>query len=416
MAIISFEYITRKWSKKSANAVSPMVYWEKVKTVTTGTNRQVLGVVGEWKAIKTKICSKCLDCGSTFEQSLEQVLKGKGCKTCAMSSLHWKLRSDEADVLEKANEKAKECPVGKSVIRFIGGYKKQRHKNMEVNCKAHGDYITSYGIFVRGGNFACHECGKINLKNMLGARKMTDDEALANLNNRAIKKNRGDIINGFIGGYRGGHERNLSVKCCSHGDYITSYSQYMSTAHGCMSCANEHKGSYRKKTTETALEEAKQLAISRCRGEIVKRFEGGYQGYECRNLVIECKSHGEYVTSLDKFREGCGCTACATWGYDSKQPGYFYVQDLSGRFIKFGITNRSPELRMKQQTGKSKFVHTMIATRYFENGRDAFNLERKIKKKFPVCAVTKEDLPDGYTETISAEYKEELLKFISQQE
>ncbi|EJT6190047.1 hypothetical protein N3N27_003955 [Escherichia coli] len=416
MEIRSIEEVSSKWVKKSANAVSPMVYWEQVKTITNGTNRQVLGIVGEWKAIKTRICSKCLDCGNTFEQSLEQVLKGKGCKTCAMSSLHEKLRSNDEDALEKAKEKAKECPVGKTVIGFIGGYKNNGTKNMEVNCKAHGDYITSYAIFVRGGNFACPDCGAERLAKSRKLRLLKTEDALKNLNDRAKEKGRGEIINGIIGGvYTGCHDRNISIKCPSHGDYTTCYQQYTNSPFGCVACANENKGSYRKKTTETALEEARQFAISRGRGEIVKRFEGGYQGYEVRNLVIECKSHGEYVTSLDKFREGCGCTACATWGYDTTRPGYFYLQDLSGVYLKFGITNRDPEIRMQQQTGKSKFDHTMIYTKRFETGRGAFELESKIKKTFPTHAVNKEDMPDGYTETVLIKHKNELLSIIMSQ-
>ncbi|EHO4621632.1 hypothetical protein KJV04_004454, partial [Salmonella enterica] len=388
MEIRSIEVVASTWVKKSANAVSPLVYGEKINESIAGTPRQVVGVVGEWKAIKTKMKMKCLDCGEHALQTIDQIIRGHGCKTCTMIELQGKLRHSEDEAITKANEKSKECPVGKKAIRFVGGYKNNSTKNMECECKTHGLYMTNYAVFVSGGSFGCSECGAMRKEKAGKDRKKTTEEALQNLNARAIEKGRGEIINGIIGGvYTDGYDRNVSVKCPIHGDYLTTYNHYMSRPFGCVACANANKGAYRKKTTETALKEAREMAVSRGRGEVVKRFEGGYRGYEDRNLVIECATHGEYVTSLDKFREGCGCTACASWGYDTKRPGYFYIQNLSDRFLKFGITNRSPELRMSQQMSKSKFEHKMILTKYFEVGRDAFELESKIKKLFPTHAV-----------------------------
>jgi hypothetical protein len=107
------------------------------------------------------------------------------------------------------------------------------------------------------------------------------------------------------------------------------------------------------------------------------------------------------ASRLDKtHQKGSNCPSCAPSGFDGSKPGYLYAlhyKTAIDEWYKVGITNNEVRYRVNQlllSAKKSKMYYdaeiTILEEIYFEQGRDAEDLERKIKK----------------------EMKEERLKFI----
>ena len=104
---------------------------------------------------------------------------------------------------------------------------------------------------------------------------------------------------------------------------------------------------------------------------------------------------------------GKGCPACAEHGYNTSKPGYLYISIVKElRLIKFGITNRGPKMRVKEQQVSSGCTHRLIKT-YLMSGQGAKNLESSIKTSFR-CNVSEIKF-DGSTETIYLEELEALF-------
>ncbi|EEZ1009351.1 hypothetical protein ABIX84_002234 [Escherichia coli] len=280
---------------------------------------------------------------------------------------------------------------GYTYLGFVGDWKGRLTKCL-ISCDS-GHYFTiPVTEFIRG-----HGCGKC-----AGNQKRTEEQALREAHAEA--KKRGDcVVVGFDGGYRGCDFKNLNVECMFHSTFKTSLLNFLRDVK-CPTCAGNQK-----RTEEQALREAIDIAI-KCGTFEVVGFDGGYKTVNTNNLVCRCYEHGEVRTSLTNIlRKDIGLGCCVgVGGYDKNKPGYFYIQNLSGAYVKFGITNHVPEKRMSRQQSTSKYVHSLVTSRYFDDGNDAFELERLIKKTFPIKVVTKDYLPDGYTETVNISALNEL--------
>ncbi|EDH8285866.1 hypothetical protein CB696_19395 [Salmonella enterica subsp. enterica serovar Livingstone] len=104
-----------------------------------------------------------------------------------------------------------------------------------------------------------------------------------------------------------------------------------------------------------------------------------------------------------------GCKYCCTSAFRSDKPVYFYIQTLDDTYVKFGVTNRKVERRMIEQRRESKFEHELVKAYRFENGVYATKLERLIKSKFKCGVVSRDDMRDGYTETLPIFYLSKVM-------
>ena len=115
------------------------------------------------------------------------------------------------------------------------------------------------------------------------------------------------------------------------------------------------------------------------------------------------QGHEKLIFPSNILHTGYGCSSCnGTHGFRKQDPANFCIQQLVSdrqKFLKFGITNKDPSERLKQQARKSKFNHEVIYTLHSESGEDIALLEAEVKKRIPTKVVPKELLPDGYTET-----------------
>jgi hypothetical protein len=126
--------------------------------------------------------------------------------------------------------------------------------------------------------------------------------------------------------------------------------------------------------------------------------------------LFRCVRGHEWKTNPDNILNKSGCPRCSTYGFNPGKPAYIYLLDYVD-FIKYGITN-DLETRLSTHRFKNgEFV--VLSTKLYENGNDAVNWEKQIKKIFGGRFVTKEKCPDGYTETLSPTLVEDIKKYFS---
>lgn len=149
---------------------------------------------------------------------------------------------------------------------------------------------------------------------------------------------------------------------------------------------------------------------------------GKYYGYDevdykgtVEKITIICPEHGGFHQTPNDHLKGKGCPICCKYGYRPNKPGNFYVQKLFKNndlyAIKFGITNKIVESRMKQQNSKSCFTHKLFEELYFEDGNIPLEIEKKIKKRLSgkIGYVSKTQMEDGFTETVAPEHLSTIM-------
>jgi hypothetical protein len=156
-----------------------------------------------------------------------------------------------------------------------------------------------------------------------------------------------------------------------------------------------------KKTTA----EMKRWLIEDGRGITL---ENEYLGYSKKSM-FKCKNvdHVPWLTTPFNIISGKGCPQCAKSGFNPNKPAWPYVL-LFEDYIKYGITNN---LQQRLWAHKHKNgIFTLVMSEYHEDGRLALAWENNIKRTYGGRYVTKEQCPDGYTETLSVHLLEYLIK------
>jgi hypothetical protein len=112
-----------------------------------------------------------------------------------------------------------------------------------------------------------------------------------------------------------------------------------------------------------------------------------------------------------------GCPFCCTKGFNQSKDGFFYIHKIthfSGKEgLKIGITNNIHKRKLAQcRLSNSKFdtVYNVKAS-----GVDILRLERFIKKKYKnnFKFFTKDELSDGYTESIDVSFYENIINDVN---
>ncbi|WP_447824336.1 hypothetical protein [Aeromonas salmonicida] len=108
-----------------------------------------------------------------------------------------------------------------------------------------------------------------------------------------------------------------------------------------------------------------------------------------------------------------GCKYCAKRGYRASIPGTFYVvkwthPETNKSYLKYGVSN-TPKSRLKSQAKLTEYVPTVLYESEFKDGSIPWKLEGICdvrrdelygRKNY---VVSKDDFPDGYTETMNVD-------------
>ena len=173
--------------------------------------------------------------------------------------------------------------------------------------------------------------------------------------------------------------------------------------------------------------DAVQKSADQCRK--TKMGDYAFSCLESKEWVIE-----EY-TNKEKSIEQISFELCVSWsavdhvikkygiekhenvvGYDQKKPGAFYVivaDSMVDSFVGFGISNY-PDSRdsvHKFFLGHGGYTHTRILLLEYNDGKDAFNLEKKIKTHFKKVLYNT-GISGFRREALKINMKDELMKFI----
>ena len=358
--------------------------------------------VGEWKGRVTLVSITCPIHGE-FKNSISAILNKQSKYLCSECSSN--IRKVSKDIaLEKINERCKE--KGYIFNGFVGDIWEGTKTRLSLTCKTHGTWdSTTYDHYIaKECGRGCPECGKLKRN---ATTKIKEVDAIEKIDKRCSEL--GFEFLGFVGNVWDQYYTKLILRCPKH-DHLwetTPYGSFVNgRASGCIHCrlekSNKSRGFDPKKYEKN---------IWRICRERNLEFLGWYGG-ECKNshsrLILKCKTHSEVwdTTTYTNFirRPEMGCSKCTITGFRTTRPAWIYIQEIDGKAIKFGITNRKKaEDRMKQQANKSGLSHKMIFARRFDNGKIAHNIEAEIKKqlKSKMRFLTKEDMPDGWTETVA---------------
>jgi hypothetical protein len=200
----------------------------------------------------------------------------------------------------------------------------------------------------------------------------------------------------------------IKVSCGNHPEYTISINNFthINGNYNCKHCYQDRFGADRKhgiiKFKEDAVHVHKDL------------YNYDNYKYECSRTPSEilCNSCGNtFNQSYDNHvNKGKGCSCQTKSGFDCSKPAYLYLQSLDSIAVKYGITNRDVEVRIKEQEVGSKFEHNLVAKYYFLKGGDALRLESWIKVNVGSSFVSKGNLPRGFTETFCISKLQDTMK------
>jgi predicted nucleic-acid-binding Zn-ribbon protein len=122
-----------------------------------------------------------------------------------------------------------------------------------------------------------------------------------------------------------------------------------------------------------------------------------------------CKTHGNYETTVHGYLDrNSECPQCAN---QTQQQGYINLVKQNEKIValKFGIAKDSKQ-RSNTQHFKTKLDIEQLAVWEFPTVKACKYSESYVKKHLPCSLLTKQEMPDGYTETTSVENLEAIIK------
>lgn len=204
----------------------------------------------------------------------------------------------------------------------------------------------------------------------------------------------------IIGEYNGTHSKTEFQ--CKHGHrWVTVPNKVINAGTGCPECARHGRAGMSPVEIEEALSQRNITMV------------GTYINTTTKTDFVCEHGHQWSATLNNVIGHNSGCPGCADHGgggFNPAKPGHLYVIDFK-LFIKYGITN---DLQRRLKEHQKNGVHRVISTQLFEDGSKARDLERKIKSMIGSRHATKEQCPDGYTETLCPSKLSELMAIIDQ--
>jgi hypothetical protein len=132
-------------------------------------------------------------------------------------------------------------------------------------------------------------------------------------------------------------------------------------------------------------------------------------------VVVECtECKSQFTPLVGNLFQGKGCSVCANYGYNPSTQGFLYIlsirQDDGVLGYKFGITN-SPEGRVKRIQRRCSYDVRPVFILTFPDGKEAASIESSVKRLFGNY-FTKDEMPDGFTETVGVGQVKDLINYI----
>lgn len=179
---------------------------------------EFIGFLDGYKNKESKLIIRCKKHGD-WNPAIENYVRNGRCRQCVIDSQRSK------NPQKRIN---KETPSHIHFVRFVGEYKNQETKAV-VKCDFHG-YSTKSVTDLLNKNSYCTECGK---KRVWAVKSLGEKESTLRILKKC--KVKGYSFLGLVDGYSDRSSR-VKISCPAHGDWETSYMNFMDSKHGCPSC------------------------------------------------------------------------------------------------------------------------------------------------------------------------------------
>lgn len=291
--------------------------------------------------------------------------------------------------------------VDHTFLGFSGEWKGKLTRSV-IQCNKHGSVydVSSNSFYAKKVIVGCPQCRGV----------MTEEEATKFIEEKC--KDLDYEFLGFVGGWKSQITK-MILRCKKH-DHIWKNTKFFDFKNhgtcGCKKCAAEQF----KTEYVVPVENALSRIEDKCKklGYEYIGVDGEWIGTANSWIKLKCTKHdAEFSVRYCTFsRNAKGCPKCSSSGYRPSEMGYFYIQTLDDKFIKFGVTNELPETRMKQHMQKSKFAHKLVYVKQSVDGWIPWELEKEIKRTYQCGVVDKSMLKDGYTETLHITDLDSIIK------
>ena len=171
-------------------------------------------------------------------------------------------------------------------------------------------------------------------------------------------------------------------------------------------------GCQMNQSLRTPLEEMKNRVTSKTRYAVVSSSE-----LWSSTWVLSCPDHGEFKIRYSSVQTGKSfCPNCRSFGFNPTKAATFYInsiKDKTGSTVayKYGITSQVISRRLRQiEKDSDLFVVNEFNIGLL--GEDAQLLEKYFKKNIPSNYLSKDILPNGFTETVSPYQIINIVKII----
>lgn len=269
---------------------------------------------------------------------------------------------------EDINERLKGRPVV-----LIGEFNNTSSKSV-FKCLDCDNEWSSYVTNVLHKKYNCPKCA--------GNKPLSIDDVRSRLDGRDIE---------IIGDYTNSISKSTFVCGCCNGIWNARVSAVLS-GQGCPTCNG-------------AVSPSVDMIGDKLNGRDIK-FIGPYKNNSTSTewQCLKCDNHW-FATPGNLLVAKTGCPNCAEYGFNPDKSAWEYGFTRDG-YLKYGITN---DLTRRLYEHRKHGEIVMVHERYHEQGHDALKWERYIKRTHGGRYATKEQCPDGWTETLPISLLERVI-------
>lgn len=232
-------------------------------------------------------------------------------------------------------------------------------RKVKIICKLHGVFEQTPNTHLKP--CGCNLCGNISIKQK---QTRTQDEFLIE-----AKKVHDDTYD-YSGAKYINDRTKLSIICKKHGQFMQTPANHLNGA-GCRKCFFERNANSKRSSKEQFVTKAKETHGDRYDYSKVVYINS------ISKVEIICKEHGSFWQKANNHIFNRGCPNCIKTGYSTNKSGYLYLM-VCNNITKIGITNLTPEWRLKDISRSYGKKFEVVEELLFENGKIPDDVETVI--------------------------------------
>jgi hypothetical protein len=215
---------------------------------------------------------------------------------------------------------------------------------------------------------------------------------------------------------RNSRKKNQYACRCDCGNVVLLPSNNLNSSVTACGCLRESNLIKIQKEKKIPVEDLIHIVESKTRFKVLNT----YDGLTSSAWEFLCLEHGSFKTQASNvIYSNQGCRKCSETGFNTNKPAALYIHriEMFGEVVglKFGITNCEVKSRHRQLQRKTIADLNCLLEVHDQDGSLIYHIENEIKKKFKTGVISKDVLPDGFTETIEPKLETELLLWLSKE-